>query len=177
MKARLIVIEGADGAGTTTHADILATALRAEGIDAVAWHHKRPGLNAPWLDALAYAQQRADLVASNPRAAVIVADRWWHSTMFEGRALHLDALRSLAEAEAFALPRSAALFVLDAPDDVLDARLAARGESVGPLDHARRAVYRAFASVRDLHVDTSAPIAEVTRTLMRASLAAIGGAR
>lgn len=173
MRAKLIVIEGADGAGTTTHTDILAAALRSEGVDAVAWHHTRPGLGAPWLDALAYAQQRADLVASDPRAAVIVADRWWHSTMFEGRALRLAALRTLADAESLALPRYAALFVLDAPDDVLDARITARGETVDPLDHARRAVYRAFSVARD----TSAPVAEVTRTLMRASLAAIGGAR
>lgn len=174
---KLIVIEGVDGAGTTTHTDLLAAALRAEGVDAVAWHHTRPGLGAPWLDALAYAQQRADLAASGPRAAVLVVDRWWHSTLFEGRALRLGALRSLADAEALALPRSTALFVLDAADDVLDARITARGETVGPLDPARRAAYRDFSVVRGLRVDTSAPVAEVTRTLLRASLVAIGGAQ
>ena len=180
---RYLIVEGADGTGTTTHADLLAVALRAEGIDARAFHHVAPRLGDVWRDALAYASQRAALVAAPP-AEVVVCDRWHTSTFVEAEALAAtcgidearaalsNAMLKLRRAEAGVLPPSALEVVLDAPDDVLDARLGARGESASKIDHARRSVYRWIA--RDLvRIDTARPVAEVTRELLELALAAL----
>lgn len=169
---RLIVLEGTDGAGTSTHADLLAAALRAVDLDAVAWHHTRPALGDPYLDALAYAQQRADLVTSRPRA-ILVADRWYWSTLTEGLARGMGGLRDLATAEAAWLPKPLASAVLDAPDAELDRRLTDRGETVTPLDHARRLAYRNVAHLFERHVDTSVPVAEVTQVLLEMAVRAL----
>lgn len=175
-----IVIEGADGTGTTTHTDLLTLALRSCGVDAVAFHHARPSLGNAWLDALDYARQRALLVASKP-TALVVADRWHWSTLTEAAALASSSLDALHRAEWLRSPIALATFILDAPDDVLDARITARGEEVTHRDRIRRLAYRELAALpnnrdaRSTHlVDTSRPVPEVTRDLLTATLAAIG---
>lgn len=169
---RLIVIEGPDGSGHSTHADLLATALRAAGLDAESWHHTRPAKGDPYLDALSYAQQRADLVVSAPRA-IVVADRWYWSTLTEGLARGQGGLRDLATAEAAWLPKPLASAVLDAPDAELGRRLTDRGETVEALDHARRLAYRRVSHLFERHVDTSVPVAEVTRVLLEMAVRAL----
>src|SRR5215510_4380033 len=101
MAGRLIVLEGIDGAGTTTQAGKLVEALRREGRDA---HLTREpsdgpigrllreilsGKHAP-VDAttmaLLFAADRADHLQREvepalKRGAVVVSDRWYHSSL------------------------------------------------------------------------------------------------
>jgi dTMP kinase len=101
MAGALIVIEGIDGAGTTTQARRLVERLRAAGVDA---HLTREpsdgpigrllrsilhGAHAP-VDtttlALLFAADRADHLAREvepalARSAVVVSDRWYHSSL------------------------------------------------------------------------------------------------
>lgn len=169
---RLVVIEGTEATGTTTQTDAAADALRAHGVDARAWHHKREVSPAPWAQALGYAQQRAALCAAQP-ATVMVVDRWWHTARVEALC-NADAwirtptiALAASEHDALsALSQIALTVVLDASDAVLDARMSARGEIVTPRDHARRRHYRsatrrgAFGDV--LALDTGALSVEAT---------------
>jgi dTMP kinase len=112
----LIVLEGIDGAGTTTQARRLAHALRAEGLDV---HLTREpsegpigrllrrmltGEHAP-VDAatmaLLFAADRADHLHRevNPalaRGALVISDRWYHSSLaYQGSDADRDWIRVL----------------------------------------------------------------------------------
>lgn len=97
----LIVIEGIDGAGTTTQARRLVDALRGDGVDAVLTREPSDGPigvllrrmlagdHAP-VDAttmaLLFAADRADHIHREvdpaiARGAVVVSDRWYHSSL------------------------------------------------------------------------------------------------
>lgn len=177
MTPRILVLEGADATGTTTHADRLAAALRAEGHNARAFHHAKPADADPILAALDYARQRRVLCLHAEPGEVIVADRWWHSSSVLGTALRYDRgerpllfIRDLADDEAHWGPRVDAA-LLTAPADVLDARLAARGTPTTALDRALRWGYprhvgRADRSGWDLTLDTSRPADDVAAALL-----------
>lgn len=167
--ARILVLEGPDGCGKSHHTDRLAAALRAEGIDAVAFHHAKPADADPVLAALDYAAQRRRLVLAPP-AEVIVADRWEVSTWALGRAMretcighHGQALIDLANAEG-GWAGVAGGATLDAADAVLDARLAARGTPATRLDCAMRSAYR--ITPRSSVYDTSRPADDVAAELL-----------
>jgi thymidylate kinase len=146
----LIVIEGADGTGSTTHTHGLATALSVRGHRARAWQHHRPAARDPWCVALDYATQRAKLLAdhANENDLVLVVDRWWPTAHVEAlcnpEGLDRSRFASLARAEALHSISPALVVVLDAPDAVLDARMAARQPPEVPdaRDYARRKLYR-----------------------------------
>lgn len=170
MTPQVLVIEGCDGVGKSHHADRLAAALRAKGVDAVAFHHAKPADADPVLAALDYAAQRRRLVR-NPPAAVIVADRWWHSTWVLGTVLrgHLRdlagvGLRNASDAEWSWHPEPW-VAVLDAPDAVLDARLASRGAPPTDMERAMRWPYR-HGVVEHLRLDTSRPADVVAAELL-----------
>jgi dTMP kinase len=120
VPARLITIEGIDGAGKTTLAAALAAALAARGIDAVALREpggvalaerirelvKDPGLEiAGRAEALLYAASRAQLVAERvaPELAAgrwVVLDRYVDSSLAyqgAGRGLGVQAVRAINE--------------------------------------------------------------------------------
>lgn len=176
MSARILVLEGPDGCGKSHHADCLAAALRAEDVDARAFRHTKPADADPILAALDYARQRRVLVLAPP-AAVIVADRWWHSSSVLGTALRHELkerswlfIRDIAEDEAHWGPHVDAA-LLTAPAPVLDARLAARGTPATALDRALRWGYprhvgRADRSGWDLTLDTSRPADVVAAELL-----------
>lgn len=165
MTPRILVLEGPDGCGKSTHADRLAAALRAEGVDAVAFHHTKPADADPVLAALDYAAQRRRLVLTPP-AAVIVADRWSQSTWCLGKATEgRSSLCSLAAAESDWV-ESVALRLLEAPDDVLDARLAARGTPATEADRRLRDAYRGWGEHFTGTVDTSRPADDVAAELL-----------
>lgn len=180
MRTKLIILEGQHGAGKTTHADALAKALRAQGVDAQAWSHKPPPFAecGAFAAALEYAGQRARLLAYARRGGgpdVLVVDRWWHSTEVVGWT-QPDARASLFRLVAAekAQPHAVAVvFVLDAPDPVLDARIVTRGAAVTDTDRACRRIYRTpevlgpWGAVR---VDTDRPTAAVTVELARRAL-------
>lgn len=158
----VIVLEGPDGVGKTTHARLLADALRGRGRLVRLFHHPRPPKGAGFVEAaLFYAAERAGLLRRT-EADVIVADRWHTSTRVLGTALHgvdfrtrvaLDQL-SRVEEEYFARgPHATREITLDAGDEYLDARLEARGTPTTSLDRAIRAQYRRRADL----VDASGP--------------------
>lgn len=149
MTPRILVLEGPDGCGKSTHADRLADALRAEGVDARAFHRTKPADADPILAALDYAAQRRRLVLAPP-AAVIVADRWALSTwalgvamMRRSGAVEGEALRDFGRAEMLwgPVPPHYAQVFLTASHDVLNARLAARGTPATEMDLAIRDAY------------------------------------
>ena len=152
MTPHVLALEGPHGAGKSRHTDALAAALRARGVDARAFHHPAPPRGAgPVEAALFFAAEREGLVRRT-RTAVIVADRWYHSTAVLASALRLSdyttahALQRVAEVEVEryrnARHYDLAPVHLDAPDDVLDGRLAKRGAPPTALEHAERAQLR-----------------------------------
>lgn len=116
-----ITLEGPDGGGKTTQAQLLVDRLRADGCETVLVHEpggtplgtsiremllRRDGAAAhPVAEALLFAASRAELVAqvvrpALARGAVVVADRFGDSTLAyqgAGRGIPLPALRSLVE--------------------------------------------------------------------------------
>lgn len=175
-----LALEGVHGAGKSTLADELADALTRGGIVAKSFHHAAPHPmlhRTPWQRALHYAQQRADLVAADeelhhtPEAPrVVVCDRWSLSTSVDiaaGLLQPKNAMQRLVDAEELCLPK-AQYVILDAPREVLHARILARGEELNAkaLDDVRSR-YLAFARAnRTPVVDTSRPREDVIAQLM-----------
>lgn len=177
---KLFVIEGPDASGKTELANRVVYELRAQRIDARAFHHPSPPEDCagdPWLCALHYLIARSKLIATAGADEVIVADRWHWSSLTEGRALEAvatdgDAARlgasvsKLWHAEALSEHhRPLRLFLLDASDEVLDRRSADRGHEVTPLDRARRRAYRAM-SIGGISIDTAADLDAITQRIV-----------
>ena len=198
----LIVIEGTEATGTTTHAHGLATALSIRGYRARSWGHERPTTRDPWVRALDYAQQRAQLLEQHAGESdlVIVVDRWWHTShveaLCEPEGYDRSRFASLARAEALHSISPALLVVLDASGDVLDARMLARQPPEVPdaRDRERRKLYReaiehrgtwwlpsTYQSVEPpafLALDTGAlTISETRARIVEAALRVLGGGR
>ena len=182
MKTRLLILEGADATGTSTHARALAAALCDEGITARAFHHPRARTDAtPYGRALHYAVAREALVAAldhDAAPAVIVCDRWYQSTEVEAYVLSRTApdlaraFDRLATADQYALPRPVLVVVLHANPLTLNARMTARGETPTHDDGLRRWAYD-YEIIADLRVSTDAPAADVTARLLAAALHAL----
>lgn len=183
MTTRFLAIEGCHATGTSTHADALAAALAARGIDAVAWHHPVHPAGAVGLARVCHyeASRRwtrwLDL-AEAPHA-VYVLDRGPWSGLVHARALEaadtrrLDSGHSVAAAELALWWEGLPTVLLDvlgpdgAPDDhVLDARLLLRGEDPRESHHERAQWRRLAASERWPVVDTSGPREAVGAALL-----------
>jgi len=196
----LLVIEGADGTGSTTHAHGLATALSVRGFRALSWQHERPTSRDPWVCALDYAMQRAQLLErhASEHDLVLCLDRWWHTAHVEAlcnpEGYDRSRFASLARAEALHSISPALLVVLDASDATLDARMALRGETPDARDAQRRMLYRdaikhrgtwwlpqTYQSIEGpafLTLDTGAlKISETRARIVDAALHVLGGAR
>lgn len=196
----LIVIEGTDATGTTTHTSGTAAALSLRGHRALFWSHERPASRDPWVCALDYATQRALLLErfADESDLVLCVDRWWPTAHVEAlcnpEGYDRSRFASLARAEALHPVSPALLVVLDAPDAVLDARMSARDEVPDARDHARRKGYReaiehrgtwwlpaTYQSVEPpafLSLDTGAlKISETRAKIVEAALKVLGGAR
>jgi thymidylate kinase len=144
----LIVIEGCDGTGTSTHTDALAHTLRELGYNAIGFHHAPPPKGcSPWTRVTHYASERSKLVdLYGSTDTVIVTDRWHFSTSTFAQTVDDPDLRMrltvLVTAERYTLPPPLLVFLLDAADGELDARLTRRGEMVRPSDSVARTAYR-----------------------------------
>jgi thymidylate kinase len=170
---RIIVIEGCDGTGTSTHAEKLGYALARElGGDRVRIYRHPPHRAGAgdWERSLHYARERAEMVAREEEGRVIVCDRWVSST--DAIALTLSGqvqqrLLKLTALERSFLPLPILTVLLDAPDTVLDERLSARGEAIPPWAGALRRVYREeIARVCDAVLSTAGDIDRVTDRLL-----------
>lgn len=153
MSPALIVLEGSDGSGKTTHAERLATALSMGARVARAWHHPPPRTDTSYAQRarhFADARRRflAETVIAHPEVTTWVLDRWLESTV---AALpdELDAgarrdILALVLRERVALPPVYTV-LLDATHDALDARLLARGEALFDARYAVRHRYGVLA--------------------------------
>ena len=174
MTTRFLSLDGPDGGGHSTHADALAAALAARGVDAVSWHHPVHPAGAVGLArVLHYERSRwwtRDWRDPREMHAVYVLDRGPWSGLVHARALEArdtrrtDSGHSVAAAELALWWEGLPVVMLDvlgpdgAPDDAtLDARLLLRGED--PRDsHAERAQWRRLAAAEGWPVvDTSGP--------------------
>lgn len=143
---RFVVLEGLDGCGKSTQARRLAARLRASGRDVV--HTREPGGTpagerirdllldpalgeiAPLTEVLLYQAARAQLTAAVIRPALargawVVCERWHYATAaYQGAAggAGEEAVRRSSELATGGLEPDRAL-LLDAPDEVLEARL------------------------------------------------------
>ncbi|MBI2899304.1 MAG: dTMP kinase [Planctomycetes bacterium] len=136
MRGRLLVLEGIDGAGKTTQADILETRLRREGVRVL--RAREPGgtrigerVRALLLDArrvemdartelFLYMASRAQLVSevlapALARGRVVLLDRYYYSTAaYQGAAGGVGIDEALALAERIAgFPRADRVILLD----------------------------------------------------------------
>lgn len=161
---KVIVVEGAHGSSKSTLARALASALLADHPHAVvAFHHTSEGHVTPWEAAGNYLAQRARVlrVESACGTRVLVADRWFWSTAVLGAALGGPAgmrLARLAALEREEHGDPALTIVCDAPEDVLAARLAARGETWGERERMEHHEILRLARLRSWPVlDTTRP--------------------
>lgn len=178
----LIVIEGCDGTGTTTHTERLGYALARElGEDRVRYYRHpphRPGAG-DWERSLHYARERAEMISREEEGRIIVCDRWVHSTdalALTSSAPNLSRMQELSTLERLSLPVPILAVLLDAPDAVLDERLRARGESIPPWTRELRRAYReGVARICDATINTAGDVARVAERLLYLALGALKG--
>jgi thymidylate kinase len=179
VTTRWISIEGPDGGGHSTHADALAAALAARGIDAVAWHHPVHPAGAVGLARVVHyeASRRWTRFLSiadrtGMTHAVHVLDRGPWSGLVHARALEaqdtrrLDSGHSVAAAELALWWEGLPVVLLDASDATLDARLLLRGEDPRESHHERAQWRRLAAAEGWPVVDTSGPREAVGAALL-----------
>ena len=149
-KGLLIVFEGIDGAGKSTHLRRLAHWLDVQGLDHVAQREPTDGPHGQRLRALAakgrdaicpeeecrlFLLDRRDDVEHNIRPAleagrIVLLDRYYFSTMAYQGALGLDVWRILRQNESFA-PQPDLVLYLDANPEVALNRIR-KGRDEGP---------------------------------------------
>ena len=155
MSPRFLLVEGGHGAGTSTHADVLAACLCARNIDAVSWHHPRHPDGAEGLARVVH-YERSRVWARDwrdPREmhSVYVFDRGPWSGLAYARSLEaqdtrrLDSGHHVAAAELALWWQDTPVAYLDAADATLDARLILRGEDPA-ASHGERAQWRRLAA-------------------------------
>ena len=197
----LIVLEGIDGCGKTTQAELLVATLAESGKNArrvrepggtVLGERLRsllldPATTAcPTAELFTYLAARAQLVDEILRPALargewLVLDRFWYSTVaYQGYGLGLDptAVTAACRLAVGGLKPDAALW-LDVPVAVAAARRAAGRTAVDRIE-ARgdayqekvRSGYAALAAAGDLtRIDAEVPVAELQAVIQRAVLA------
>lgn len=141
-----LALDGPDGGGHSTHADLLAEALRDHGVDAIAWHHPVHPKGAKGSDRVQHYIEARNALRAHMEHDVCVMDRSPWAGVVHARASHQGAA-SEATAMQEITEHWQALYVifLDAPDAILDERLRKRGEA--PKDnHAEREQWRRLAS-------------------------------
>lgn len=193
MTGRLVVVEGIDGAGTTTQAGRLHAALRDQGRDA---HLTREPSDGPvgrllrellagrhqpvdaTTMALLFAADRADHLQREvepalARGAVVISDRWYHSSLaYQGTEEDRQWIRVL---NARARRPDLTIF-LEVPAETAAARRAAdlRPEELYDRIETQRRVaagYRAVvaelaASERIVTLDGTRPLSELADEIL-----------
>jgi dTMP kinase len=184
VPARLITIEGIDGAGKTTLAAALHEALGSRGISAVLLREpggvalaerirvlvKDPELEiADRAEALLYAASRAQLVAARVAPALaagqwVLLDRYLDSSLAyqgAGRALGIDAVRAINDFATAGLRADRTLLLAIDP---ADGRARRGGRDEHP-DRLEREADEFFASVAAAYAQLAAAEPKRIRTL------------
>jgi dTMP kinase len=193
-QAYFVVLEGLDGAGTTTIAGLLAEALQArdqrvrvtaEPSDS-AWgqllrrHLRHEVTLDPLTTALAFTADRVAHLDSVIRPALgrgrtVICDRYLLSTLAYQGAEGVDPRAVLAASAGFDRPDIT--FYLDVPDDVRHQRMAERAVveryEVDDLQERLRAQYEQAIAIlraeghRIEEIDASAPVDDVLADVLR----------
>ena len=184
MAGRLVTIEGLDGAGKTTLAAGLVSALAARGIEAVLLREpggvalseriralvKDPALRVGGAtEALLYAAARAQLVEERVRPLLdegrwVLLDRFVDSSLAyqgAGRALGVEAVRAINDFGTGGLVPDRTLLLAVDPG-TRDARQASRGEAPDRLERVGGAFFTAIGAAYD---ELAAAEGERIRTL------------
>lgn len=185
----LIAIEGIDGAGKTTQADILTERLRGAGFDVV--RTKEP-TNGPWgqriratsetgrlspdeeLDAFIKDRQEHVRDLINPSLAagkIVILDRYYFSTAAYQGARGMDVDELLAVNEAFA-PRPDLLVLLEVTPRVGISRIRKRGDKENLFEREENlakagAIFATLKGDFILRVDGLKTIEQVTESILR----------
>jgi dTMP kinase len=191
-----IVIEGIDGAGKSSHARRLALLLGALGFEVVASREPTLGESGRRLresmqhGRLAPAEEHRLLLLDRRehletlirpalmRGAVVILDRYYHSSVAYQGAAGLDPARIRADNEAFA-DRPHLLLLLDLDVDSALRRIAARGDRPNAFESRRtlaacRETYLGFAALPEARLlDARAPIDQVGAAVDAATLRAL----
>jgi len=190
-RARLIALEGIDGAGKSTLARALTRALRRRGLSvALRREPSDSKLGAlaqsvsrddPWTGAVYFTVDRylarPALERALSRHDVVVTDRSFYSTLaYQGSALPLRERRRLEELQRTATRAPDRVILLEISPRTALRRLGDRARRRGPLEQARTLarVARAYRSLsrgpRWRVLDAAAPADE----LVRAAVACVG---
>jgi dTMP kinase len=195
----LIVFEGVDGAGKTTHVRLLDERLRREGYDVVCLKEPTAG---PWGQKLRhlaqhgrqevspatelewFLQDRREDVEHNiqpalARGQIVVLDRYYFSTIAYQGALQLDPEEIRVRNEAFAPPPDL-LFLLELPAEQGFQRVRRRGvlSHFERLDYLER-VAAIFAAMRFPYltrIDASAALTTVQERIWQDVASLLAGA-
>lgn len=187
----LVVIEGIDGTGKSTHADILAAAMRARGLPVVQsreptqgpWGRQiresaRHGRRPPAEELALFLNDRRQHVAevlqpALDAGAIVIVDRYFLSTAAYQGARGLDPEEILRTNEEFApIPDVAIMLTVDAA--IGRRRIRSRGDGDGDLfekeDELRR-VAQVFAQLDRPYItriDTAQPVEAVAAQIRAA---------
>lgn len=184
-KGFLIVIEGIDGAGKSTQAEILMKRLREKGFDVVYFREPSqsrwgreikkkasdPESLTPEEELDLFIKDRKDNVKKNLKPAleekkVIILDRYYFSTIAYQGAKGIDRERIWRTNEEFAV-KPDLVFILDVdPREGLD-RIKNRKRKDALFERAEylakvREIFRSFRGEEFIHIDASKPENEVS---------------
>lgn len=183
-----ISFEGVDGAGKTTLVRTLATNLIGLSVDVVTISQPGPTVPGRLVRASFDARQpyelavevalliadRAMTVATEltpalDRGAVVLADRYWHSHVYQE--VRGADLSTILKANKLSFPAPDYAFWLDVPVDLAAQRRAFRGSSRGIVrQHDIAAAYERLAATADVRrVDGSAPVTALVATVASAA--------
>jgi dTMP kinase len=194
----LLALEGIDGSGKSTQADLMAGALKRRGAEVVLTREPTSGPAgqrlrgylsgparhlSPALELAQFVADRREHVARVIRPAlaagrVVITDRYYYSSVAYQGALGLDAARILALNESFA-PRPRLVFILTLPPEVAVARLLrspGRRRQVSEGRDYLEQVAAIYASLTGPHihrVDAGATPGAIHATLLAITLKAL----
>jgi dTMP kinase len=171
MRGRFIVLEGPDGAGTTTHSLRLVETLQAQGKDVLMTAEPTAGPIGTWVRSLIRSKTPMDpfavqllfcadraahasevIVPALEKGITVISDRYWHSTVAYAEAQGLDTGPLLQLNKKFVQP-DVVLFAL--PDiDVCLKRLKKRDESdLFSAEELQRRIHAAYHRLATEHPD------------------------
>jgi dTMP kinase len=191
----LLALEGIDGSGKTTQADLLAGALKRRGLTVVltrepsfgpAGQRLRRYLSGPTrhlspAEELAlFVTDRREHVARVIRPAlatghVVISDRYYYSSAAYQGALGLDPARILAENEVFA-PRPHLVFILTLPPALAVARLSGSPQRLRQVSEGQdyleqvAAIYASLTGSHIHRVDAAASPEAIHAELLKITL-------